>query len=222
MRALLAIAARVLPLGLALAAGPLLAQEVSPEPPPRISVVTVGPGDAVWERFGHNYIWVQDPARGIDLAYNYGMFDFGQENFFANFARGRMMYWMAALDPYLSLEHYSGQNRTIWIQELDLTAEQATALRDFLVWNERPENRNYRYDYYRDNCSTRVRDALDRAATGDSACRFRRDVPVAHLPADRSGRDGRPGLFRNRRWARPRRGSAHRSVGGDVPSDEGP
>jgi hypothetical protein len=157
----------ILPLALALltAAGSLAAQ-AAVAGGTRIALVTVGPGDAVWERFGHNYIWVQDPERGVDEAYNYGMFDFQAENFFLNFARGRMMYWMAGVDPYLSLEHYSGQNRSIWIQELNLDAARAAELRDFLAWNQRPENRTYRYDYYRDNCSTRVRDALDQVLGG--------------------------------------------------------
>jgi hypothetical protein len=153
-------------LAAALCAAPALAAQDSVPPGPRISVVTIGPGDAVWERFGHNYIWVQDPRAGVDEAYNYGMFDFQQENFFTNFARGRMMYWMAALDPYLSLQHYQGQNRAVWIQELRLTREQAGQLRDFLAMNALPRYRTYRYDYYRDNCSTRVRDALDRALGG--------------------------------------------------------
>jgi len=144
---------------------PLPAQAPLPSGP-RVAVVTVGPGDAVWERFGHNYIWVQDPEQGVDVAYNYGMFDFQQENFFTNFARGRMLYWMAGIDPTLSLDHYRGQNRAVWIQELNLTPAQAAALRDFLAMNALDQYRFYRYDYYRDNCSTRVRDALDRVLGG--------------------------------------------------------
>jgi hypothetical protein len=73
---------------------------------------------------------------------------------------------MEGFDAYLMLDHYRSHNRSIWAQELALTPAQAGALRDFLVWNQRPENRYYRYDYYRDNCSTRVRDALDRVLGG--------------------------------------------------------
>ncbi|HEX8690879.1 MAG TPA: DUF4105 domain-containing protein [Longimicrobium sp.] len=132
----------------------------------RIVLLTMGPGDAVWEKFGHNAIWVHDPARGTDLAYNYGMFDFAQENFLSNFIKGRMWYWMEGFDAELTLSHYRAQNRSVWAQELNLTPQQAAAMRDFLEANALPQNRFYRYDYYRDNCSTRVRDALDRVLGG--------------------------------------------------------
>jgi hypothetical protein len=132
----------------------------------RIILLTMGPGDEVWEKFGHNALWVHDPVHGTDKAYNYGMFDFRQQNFVLNFVRGRMNYWMEGFDAYLTLDHYRMLNRSVWAQELNLSPEQAQSVRDFLEWNERPENRFYRYDYYRDNCSTRLRDVLDRILGG--------------------------------------------------------
>jgi hypothetical protein len=150
----------------ALAAQPQLPGARDGEDGVRIVLMTMGPGDLVYERFGHNAIWVHDPEAGTDVAYNYGVFDFAQENFLTNFMRGRMMYWVDGWDAYATLHHYRSQDRDIWLQELDLTPEQAAALRDFLVWNARPENRAYRYDYYYDNCSTRVRDAIDRVLGG--------------------------------------------------------
>lgn len=150
---------------LALAAAPLRAQPFAPaaaaDTSLRIVLLTMGPGDEVWEKFGHNAIWVHDPAGGTEKAYNYGMFDFRQENFILNFARGRMNYWMEGFDAYLTLDHYRQLNRSVWAQELNLTPAQAQQVKRLLEWNERPENRFYRYDYYRDNCSTRVRDILD-------------------------------------------------------------
>jgi hypothetical protein len=77
-----------------------------------------------------------------------------------------MWYWMQGLDADAMLQSYIRDNRSVWVQELNLSPAQRAALRDFLVWNERPEHRYYRYDYYRDNCSTRVRDALDRVLNG--------------------------------------------------------
>ncbi|HEX8904414.1 MAG TPA: DUF4105 domain-containing protein, partial [Longimicrobiaceae bacterium] len=142
----------------------------------RIILLTMGPGDEVWEKFGHNAIWVHDPARGTDQAYNYGMFDFRQHNFILNFARGRMNYWMQGFDVYRTMDVYRMLNRSIWAQELNLTPQQARAVRDYLEWNERPENRFYRYDYYRDNCSTRVRDVLDRIL-GGALSRATRSAP---------------------------------------------
>jgi hypothetical protein len=128
--------------------------------------MTMGVGREVWERFGHNAILVEDHARGTAQAYNYGMFDFRQHNFLLRFVQGRMLYWMQGFDLGLTLQIYRQANRSVWVQELNLTPAERAALRDFLEWNERPENRFYHYDYYRDNCSTRVRDALDRVLGG--------------------------------------------------------
>jgi hypothetical protein len=131
-----------------------------------MALVTVGPGEIYWERFGHNAILVRDRARGEDALYNYGIFDFEQENFFLNFLRGRMLYRIAAWPAAEDLPNYLNEGRSIDIQELNLSPPQRVALRDFLQWNLRPENAQYRYDYFVDNCSTRVRDALDKALGG--------------------------------------------------------
>ena len=157
---------------LLLAAGPLRAQGAVPgaEPEPgtelAVYLVTMGPGELVWERFGHNALWVHDPDAHTDIAYNYGMFDFGQPGFVRRFLMGRMTYWMEGFDANLMVAAYVQADRSVWAQELNLTPAERMALRDFLVWNARPENRYYRYDYYRDNCSTRLRDAIDRALGG--------------------------------------------------------
>ncbi len=131
-----------------------------------ISLVTMGPGHEVWERFGHNAIWVHDTLRHQDIQYNYGLFSFRQENFILRFVQGRMLYSMGGFDAAPSMAQYAGDNRSVWVQALNLTPAQRADLRDFLEWNALPENRNYHYDYYRDNCSTRVRDALDRVLGG--------------------------------------------------------
>jgi hypothetical protein len=128
--------------------------------------MTMGPGKQVWERFGHNAIWIHDPVRGTDQTYNYGLFDFGQENFLLRFVQGRMWYWMQGFPAESYVESYRRANRSVWVQELEMSPAARQELQLFLEWNERPENRNYFYDYYRDNCSTRVRDALDRALGG--------------------------------------------------------
>lgn len=132
----------------------------------RVFLMTMGPGDAVWERFGHNAIWIHDARRGTDIAYNWGMFDFEQEGFLRRFLMGRMLYSMAPGDANWTVRAYAAHDRAVWVQELNLTPAQRLELQEFLEWNERPENRDYRYDYYRDNCSTRVRDALDMVLGG--------------------------------------------------------
>jgi Domain of unknown function (DUF4105) len=153
----------------ALLLAPAVMQGAAQKPEPgselRVYLVTMGPGERVWERFGHNAIWIQDPATP-DTAYNYGLFDFRQENFLLRFIRGQMWYWMAGFPAGSHLQTYVRDNRSVWLQELNLPPSARLQLREFLRWNERPENRFYHYDYYRDNCSTRVRDALDRVIGG--------------------------------------------------------
>jgi len=131
-----------------------------------VALVTMGPGKAVWERFGHNALWIRDARTGTGLMYNYGLFSFEQEHFLLRFIEGRPEYWMEGFpgEPYL--RSYIAANRSVWVQELNLTPAQRADLRDFLEWNARPENRFYRYDPYRDNCSTRIRDAIDRVIGG--------------------------------------------------------
>jgi len=167
MTALAAAAAGVLtlqaPAGAVAQASPAAAE---PGSELTIYLVTMGPGDAVWERFGHNALWVHDAATGQDLAYNYGMFDFDEPGYLRNFIRGRLNYWVQPVDAGAMVRAYAAANRSVWVQELNLTPAQRLELKRFLEWNSLPENRTYRYDYYRDNCSTRVRDAIDMVLGG--------------------------------------------------------
>jgi hypothetical protein len=132
----------------------------------QISLITYGPGATYWERFGHDAIEVRDTVSGQSADFNYGVFDFNEANFFVNFARGHMHYMMDAEASEPEQDSYRQDGRSVTRQQLALKPEQAAALRDFLLWNLRPENAGYNYDYYADNCSTRVRDALDKAVGG--------------------------------------------------------
>jgi hypothetical protein len=131
-----------------------------------VALVTFGPGTEVWERFGHNAILVRDRADSTQRLYNYGMFDFAQKDFFLNFARGRMLYRIDVDDPADAFAFYRSEGRWIVEQDLNLAPAQRLKLADYLEWNARPENAQYRYDYFTDNCATRVRDALDAALGG--------------------------------------------------------
>lgn len=170
---------------------PSLAQQPGAEL--RIYLMTLGPGSVIYERFGHNTIVVHDPnpsprrvaeraafeatLRGrmpaappfntTDRAHHYGAFDFEQEGFIPHFIMGRMEYWTVSEWADLTALIYAADDRTVLLQELNLTPSQKLEIKRFLEWNELPENRFYRYDYYRDNCSTRVRDAIDRAVGGE-------------------------------------------------------
>jgi hypothetical protein len=141
---------------------------IAAEPGSNLTVylLTMGPGDQVWEKFGHNALWIHDAAAGTDIAYHWGLFDFADKDFVPRFIQGRMRYSMGAFDMEQTIDAYRQANRTVWAQELNLTPAQRLRLAEFVAWNMQPENRFYRYDYFRDNCSTRVRDALDRALGG--------------------------------------------------------
>jgi hypothetical protein len=131
-----------------------------------IYLMTMGSGDQVWERFGHNAIRIVDATRGTDSVYNWGTFDFHQPHFLQRFMTGNTLYWMQGDGIAETLATYRYLNRSVWVQELDLTPAERAAVRDFIAWNALPEHRYYRYDYYLDNCSTRVRDVIDRIVGG--------------------------------------------------------
>ncbi|MEO8779814.1 MAG: DUF4105 domain-containing protein [Rhodanobacter sp.] len=132
-----------------------------------VSLVTYGPGEIYWERFGHDAIELRDRVSGEAVNFNYGVFDFNEKNFFLNFARGHMRYMMDAESTGQEEAYYMQVGRSVTRQRLALDAAQAAALRDNLLWNLRPQNAGYNYDYFADNCTTRVRDALN-AVAGDA------------------------------------------------------
>ena len=141
-------------------------------------LVTFGPGEIYWERFGHNAIWLREPAQGLDHTFNFGFFDFEQEDFFLRFLRGHMLYFSVAQPAEKEFEFYRHFNRSIRVQKIKLTDVQYERLRDYLINEIRPENRDYLYDYYLNNCSTRIRDALDLALDGSLSAQTR-GVPAS-------------------------------------------
>ncbi len=133
---------------------------------PQVALVTFGPGRLYWERFGHNAIVIDDPSAGSRIAYNYGVFDFEEKHFLLNFALGHMRYSLDAEPIDEELAPYVAEGRSVTVQILNLSAAQARELAAFLVWNAQPQNAEYRYDYFVNNCSTKVRDALNRVLGG--------------------------------------------------------
>lgn len=142
----------------------LLSFSLQAAEPPAVSVLTFQPGEVYWQRYGHNALLVRED--GMARVYNYGIFDFRQKNFALNFARGRMTYRLAEERFEQTLWQYRQEGRWVREQRLRLRPEQARRLAAFLAWNAQPENADYRYDYFSDNCSTKVRDALDAALGG--------------------------------------------------------
>jgi hypothetical protein len=127
-----------------------------------IAVVTIGPYQGeVWSAFGHSGIMISDSANNINWFYNYGLYDFEQENFILNFAQGLLKYKVGAGYYDRVVQYYKSQNRSIVEQYLNLTLEEKQQFFDFLQKNVRPENAEYLYNYVYDNCATKIRDVAE-------------------------------------------------------------
>jgi len=131
----------------------------------------MGPGDHPFARFGHNAIlleWAAAPGQeqGRAVVYNFGTFAFAGLDGVRDFMAGNFRYWLSATTLDRTLNAYSRDRRSLVAQELGLSPTERARLALSLAENLRPEHRYYDYDYYRDNCSTRVRDALDQLLGG--------------------------------------------------------
>ncbi|WP_422105106.1 DUF4105 domain-containing protein [Winogradskyella sp.] len=123
-----------------------------------VSVLTFGPGTSLNDAFGHNAFRIKDNSQRIDLVYGYGEYDFDAPNFYLKFARGKLNYLISKHRFSDIFYHYSGHNRTIEEQVLNFSIEEKQRLFDFLENNYKPENRKYLYDFFYDNCATKIRD----------------------------------------------------------------
>lgn len=139
------------------------ARPAAPEPGSDLEVVlvTIGPGEAIWEKWSHNAIWIRDRSAGTEAAYNWGIFDFGQENFLPRLLLGRMLYELQSYHAPALIDFYESVGRDVWLQDIHLTPSQRLELQRLVRANDTDANRFYLYDYFLDNCSTRVRDVLD-------------------------------------------------------------
>jgi hypothetical protein len=130
-------------------------------PKAEVSVITLGPDqDELVQAFGHSAFHIIDPANDFDFAFNYGVFSFNQPNFYLNFARGHNLYLLGVSSYTEFIQPYIQYNRSIHEQVLDLTQEQKQKVFEYLYWNAKPENRSYLYDYFFNNCATKIRDVL--------------------------------------------------------------
>lgn len=125
-----------------------------------IELVTFGPGDQVLSYFGHDALVVRSVRTGQGLLYNFGMFSFSEETL-PQYLQGRLDFWVGVRSPGGTYERYAASNRSVTVQRLKMTQEQAGRLALNLQRAALPANRTYRYHHYLDNCSTRVRDHLD-------------------------------------------------------------
>ncbi|MBL0309244.1 MAG: DUF4105 domain-containing protein [Bacteroidetes bacterium] len=153
-----------------------------------ITLLTCSPGADLYSAFGHNGIRVTDYKQGFDVVFNYGTFDFDQPGFYVNFVRGRMRY-MLSTDRFSDfISQYRYEKRSILEQQLRLNSEDRKKIFAFLYNNALPENREYLYDFFWDNCATRPRDVFEKELKGrlkvnvDSSCGFEQQDHARHAP----------------------------------------
>ncbi|MFN8251990.1 MAG: DUF4105 domain-containing protein [Ferruginibacter sp.] len=126
----------------------------------RISLLTCTPGDELYSTFGHSAIRIVDSSSVSDIVYNYGTFNFDDEGFYIKFARGKLLYYVSA-EYFRDFRYlYEATNRGITEQVLDLSAAEKLTVQQFLNNNLKEENKYYKYDFFFDNCTTRLRDII--------------------------------------------------------------
>ncbi|AEI51825.1 lipoprotein N-acyltransferase Lnb domain-containing protein [Runella slithyformis] len=154
---------------------PLYAQSLSPDA--KVSLITIAPGSSVFEGsgFGHSSLWVYDPLNGISKNYNYGTFTFQTGNFLLKFVQGTLPYTLSVAPMEYVVPHYEAERRDMTEQVLNLSQNQKQRLYDFLENNALPENREYKYRFFFDNCSSRIRDVLQ-VACGDSLVYYNKPI----------------------------------------------
>jgi hypothetical protein len=126
----------------------------------RISLLTCTPGDELYSTFGHSAYRVVDSSSVTDIVYNYGTFNFDDDGFYLKFVQGKLLYYVS-VEKFEDFKYlYQATNRGITEQVLNLTATEKTTIQHFLNNNLKEENKYYKYDFFFDNCTTRLRDIL--------------------------------------------------------------
>ncbi len=125
-----------------------------------ISVLTCSEGDELYSAFGHSAIRICDPEMNIDYVFNYGTFDFDTPNFYLKFANGKLNYMLSYGYFKKFLPEYFRRNRRVNEQILNLSHNEKQKIFNALIENYKPENRYYKYDFFYDNCATRIYDII--------------------------------------------------------------
>ena len=132
----------------------------------KVVLFTCGPGAELYAGFGHSALWISDPATKTDRLYNYGTFDFNTPHFYSKFTRGRLDYMLSVTSVRYFLMEYNYRKIQVDGQTLDLSLAEIQSLYEILEENLKPENKFYRYDFFYDNCATRLWDVVEAATDG--------------------------------------------------------
>lgn len=126
-----------------------------------ISILTIGPGNSLSDAFGHSGIRVIDKQNNFDIVFNYGVYDYNAPNFYSNFVKGRPIYSLGLNNYEDFYNSYVKQSRQIIEQKINLSEYQKKILVNKLITNSREANRSYQYNYFEDNCSTKIADIFN-------------------------------------------------------------
>jgi hypothetical protein len=128
-----------------------------------VYLLTCGPGTETYSIYGHSALRIVIPEKNSDTVYNWGVFDFSAPYFAWKFAKGRLDYMLGTESLQDFLRTYFFEKRFVYSQKINLTADETTRLIALINENLRPENVKYRYDFFYDDCSTRIRDLLEKS-----------------------------------------------------------
>lgn len=132
-------------------------------PKAKISVLTCSPGNELYSLFGHSAIRIQDSEKQLDFVFNYGTFDFNTPHFYIKYAQGLLPYQLSISSYEDFIGGYIYEERSVYSQELNLDADSKQKLAELLLENYHPQNRTYLYNFLYDNCSTRIRDIIEKS-----------------------------------------------------------
>ena len=132
----------------------------------RISLLTATPGEELYSTFGHSALRVTDSINQTDIVFNYGTFNFEEPGFYTKFVRGKLMYFLSR-DYFKDFVYsYQMEGRGMTEQVLNLSCTEKNKIVELLYQNLLPQNLFYKYDFLFDNCTTRLRDLIEKAADG--------------------------------------------------------
>jgi hypothetical protein len=128
-----------------------------------IYLLTCSPGTATYSIYGHSALRVVISHSQTDEVFNWGVFDFNTPNFAWKFAIGKLNYLLGVYPYDRFMEEYFIDKRSVYSQKINLDASEKRILLGLMQTNLQPENRSYRYDFFYDDCSTRIRDLIEKA-----------------------------------------------------------
>jgi hypothetical protein len=130
-------------------------------------LITVGIGEDLAARYGHTGIRVVNHVDNTDAVFNWGKFHFDDIMFPVRFYRGDLNYSMGVRTYKTDLDKHVYEERKVYQEKLNLNVKQKRELLETIAENAKPENREFKYQYWFKNCSTIPRDYLDAVTGGE-------------------------------------------------------